>query len=169
VVLEIVKLHSGIDRQTFNCGQDALNQFFHHHAGRNQKLGFSVTYVGVDEAGAIAAFMTLCGSAEVPGNLPFQSKRWPAYLAPTLLIARLGVDQRFQGKGAGAVMLRHAMRLAKHQFDTVGCIALVTDAKPEAIPFYQRFGFQYRDTQPEPPVAPVRMVLAVSTFFALID
>ena len=60
---------------------------------------------------------------------------------PVLRLARLGVDRRAQGLGVGRA-LRHVLSLALNQRDSLGCIGVVTDAKPEAVAFYARYGFE---------------------------
>ncbi|MBM4364116.1 MAG: hypothetical protein FJ104_15660 [Deltaproteobacteria bacterium] len=39
-------------------------------------------------------------------------------------------------------LLRHVLDLALAQRDRLGCVGLVTDAKPDAVTFYQTLGFQ---------------------------
>jgi GNAT superfamily N-acetyltransferase len=68
-------------------------------------------------------------------------KRLPGYPLPVLRLARLGVDTRAQGLGLGKALLRHVITLALEQRDSLGCIGIVTDAKVEAVPFYEALGF----------------------------
>ncbi len=42
----------------------------------------------------------------------------------------------------GAELLKHALTLAKRMAETVGCVGVVVDAKPEAVAFYARYGFE---------------------------
>ncbi|CAB1071184.1 hypothetical protein D1AOALGA4SA_1121 [Olavius algarvensis Delta 1 endosymbiont] len=75
-----------------------------------------------------------------------ERKRLPThYPLPILRIGRLAVDTRHQGQGIGKQLLRHSFKLAFQQRDTAGCVGIVIDAKPEAIDFYKRFGFQLID------------------------
>ncbi len=69
-------------------------------------------------------------------------KGLPAYPLPALRIARLAVDSRAQGKGVGAELLKHALMLGKRMAESVGCVGVVVDAKPEAVAFYARYGFE---------------------------
>ena len=57
-------------------------------------------------------------------------------------LARLAVDQRAQGLGVGSALLRHVLALALEQRESLGCVGVVTDAKPEALAFYTRYGFE---------------------------
>jgi len=59
-----------------------------------------------------------------------------------LRLARLGVGTRAQGLGIGSALLRHVLGLALEQRECLGCMAVVTDAKPGAVTFYQTLGFQ---------------------------
>lgn len=64
------------------------------------------------------------------------------YPLPVLRLARLGVDQAFQGQGVGSLLLRAVVQLAKDMAVEIGCVGVVVDAKPEALPFYQKLGFE---------------------------
>lgn len=141
--VEIRPLAESDDRSTLSCGQADLDRFFHHYAGQNQfKLHLAVTYVAVAD-GRLAGFATVTvGSIDRehhPGGR--LRKRLPAYPLPILRIARLGVDLRAQRRGIGAALLRHVLVLAIEQRDRLGCVGVVTDAKPEATGFYRAFGF----------------------------
>ena len=69
----------------------------------------------------------------------------PAYLLPVLRLARLGVEIRAQGLGIGRALLRHVLSLSLEQHDHFGCVGVLADAKSEAMPFYERLGFQALD------------------------
>lgn len=66
----------------------------------------------------------------------------PAYPLPILRLARLAVDERFQGHGIGSLLLRAVLRLALDLRDRLGCIGVVVDAKPDALGFYSVLGFK---------------------------
>jgi GNAT superfamily N-acetyltransferase len=140
---EIRPLGKDDDRSGFSCGQPDLDRFFLHYAGQNQfKLHLAVTYVAVIEA-RIVGFATVAGSSIERARVPSARlrKRLPAYPLPALRVARLGVDTRVQGLGIGKALLRHVLALAVEQRDRIGCVGVVTDAKPEALSFYQGLGF----------------------------
>jgi GNAT superfamily N-acetyltransferase len=141
--IEIRLLARDDDRSDFSCGQPALDRFFEHYAGQNQfRLHVSVTYVAV-LAGRIVGFATVAVAAIERETVPSARlrKRLPGYPLPVLRLARLGVDTRAQGAGIGRALLRHVMRLALDQRDRLGCVGVVTDAKPDAIGFYRSLGF----------------------------
>lgn len=142
--VEIRPLTRDDDRSEFSCGQMDLDRFFEHYAGQNQfKLHLAVTYVTVlDER--IVGFATVAPSSIERATVPKARlrKRLPSYPLPVLRLARLGVDTRAQGLGIGKALLRHVLGLAIEQRDRLGCVGVVTDAKPDAIEFYEGLGFE---------------------------
>lgn len=141
--VEIRPLRLEDDRSGFSCGQADLDRFFAHYAGQNQfKLHLAVTYVAVLEGRIVGFAAVTVGSLE-RASLPGERlrKRLPAYPLPVLRLARLGVDTSAQGHGIGKALLGHVLRLAVEQRDRLGCIGVVTDAKPDAVGFYESLGF----------------------------
>lgn len=141
--LEIRPLRTDDDRSTFACGQPALDRFFQYYAGQNQfKLHLAVTYVATADA-RILGFATVAASSLERARLPAARlrRRLPAYPLPVLRLARLGVDTHAQGLGVGRALLGHVLKLALDQRDRLGCVGVVTDAKSDAVAFYERYGF----------------------------
>lgn len=141
--VEIRPLGRDDDRSDFSCGQADLDRFFEHYAGQNQfKLHLAVTYVAV-VVGRIVGFATVAASSLERENLPSARlrRRLPAYPLPVLRLGRLGVDKRAQGLGIGKALLRHVLGLALEQRDRLGCLGVVTDAKPDAVSFHETLGF----------------------------
>jgi predicted N-acetyltransferase YhbS len=137
--MEFRLLRKEDDRSRFTCGNADLDTFFRRFAGQNQfRHQIGVTYVLVDESG-VAAFVTVAAhSLKLPDG---QRGSLPDFQLPVLLIARLAVDQRHAGQGVGKRLLRECCSLAVEQSERFGCVGLATDAKLDAGPFYQRFGF----------------------------
>ena len=165
--IEIRLLCTDDDRSTFSCGQPDLDRFFQHYAGQNQfKLHLAVTYVAAAES-FILGFATVAASSLECTRLPSARlrRRLPGYPLPVLRLARLGVDTRAQGSGLGRALLRHVLRLALDQRDHLGCVGVVTDAKPDAIAFYAPFGFVPLEGVREGALHgdPTPMFLAIST------
>lgn len=142
--VEIRPLARDDERSGFSCGQADLDRFFEYYAGQNQfKLHLAVTYVAVVQ-GRIVGFATVAASSIERASVPSARlrKRLPSYPLPVLRLARLGVDTRVQGLGVGKALLRHVLGLALDQRDRLGCVGVVTDAKPDAVTFYETLGFQ---------------------------
>ena len=171
--IEIRRLTRGDDRSGFSCGQADVDRFFEHYAGQNQfKLHLAVTYVAV-VAAHIVGFATVAGSsierARIPGTR--LRRRLPAYPLPALRLARLGVATRAQGVGVGKALLRHVLGLALEQRDRLGCVGIVTDAKPDAVSFYRSLGFVPVEGVREGLLhgEPTPMFLAIGTIATAID
>jgi len=166
-VVEIRRLAPNDDRNSFSCGQPDLDRFFEHYAGQNQfKLHLAVTYVAVME-GQIVGFATVAASSLKRINVPNARlrRRLPSYPLPVLRLARLGVDRRVQGLGIGKALLRHVLEQAVDQRDRLGCVGVVTDAKAEAVRFYEALGFVPLEGVREGLVRgePLPMFLAIET------
>jgi GNAT superfamily N-acetyltransferase len=61
---------------------------------------------------------------------------------PAVLLVRMGVDSRYQGRGLGAALLKHFMLKAIEVAQSVGVRVLLNHAKDEnAKNFYEHHGF----------------------------
>ena len=131
------------DRRGFACGDEDLDRFFRKYAGQNQfKHHLGVTYVATDGE-VICGFVTVSASSIEIADLPKKLRKpLPQYPLPVLRVARLATAQEFQGSGVGRVLLRCALQLACDMSHEVGCVGVVVDAKEQAIPFYERYGFE---------------------------
>lgn len=146
--IHVRRLQPEDDRAAFSSGDADLDRFFHRFAGQNQfRHHIGTTYVALVE-GSLAGFATLTAShiegETVPSRL---RRRLPDYPLPVLRLARLAVDGRFRERGVGLALLRAVFRVAVRMRDELGCVGVVVDAKPVAVPFYQRFGFVILDVR----------------------
>ena len=130
------------DRSDFRSGNLDLDRFFQKYAGQNQfRHHIGTTYVAVD-GGRICGFATVAPSEiDVERLPPSRRKRLPRCPLPVLRLARLAVDARAQGLGIGSTLLKAVFVLARTMANDYGCAGVVVDAKPEAIAFFQRYGF----------------------------
>lgn len=58
----------------------------------------------------------------------------------------MAVDKRYTGQGVGLKLLKSIFILAREMEKLAGCVGVVVDAKPNAVSFYERFGFVPFDT-----------------------
>jgi GNAT superfamily N-acetyltransferase len=139
----IRRLEPRDDRSGFRSGNIDLDRFFQRYAGQNQfRYHIGTTYVAV-QGDQIVGFTTV-SSGELAAETVVKAlrHRLPTYPLPILRLARLAVDQRFQGHGIGRLLLRGTLELALDLRDRVGCVGVVVDAKPEAVDFYTGLGFK---------------------------
>jgi GNAT superfamily N-acetyltransferase len=116
---------------------------FQKFAVQNQfRLHIGTTYVAVVERD-ILGFVTLAATSITIDSLPMRQRtRLPRYPLPALRIARLAVAESAQGQGLGKQLLRASFQIAREMPNRVGCVGALVDAKPEAIPFYEQYGFE---------------------------
>lgn len=79
---------------------------------------------------------------------------------PAIKIARLAVDSKFRRCGIGDSLVAFAFAISTDIVAAhVGCRFLITDAKQDAIPFYEKQGFTLLDTDANKSVeAPIMFV-----------
>ncbi len=135
----------------FDCGRESLNQYLRRFALTNTAAGTARTYVTTSSEGAVVVgyYSLAAGSVEkaaVPDRI---AKGVPNHPIPVILLARLAVDRRFQGKGIGKGLLRDALVRALAAAEVVGVRAILVHAKDEqAARFYAQFGFAPSLTDP---------------------
>jgi GNAT superfamily N-acetyltransferase len=132
------------DRNRFNCGVDALNNYLKVMASQQAKKDNSRTFVLEDENNHshIIGFYTL---TMTPIDLKiFPDKLQKKHQSSTSggLIARLAVDDRYRGKGFGEWLLIDALGKLLSASESVAFPVVIVDAKDGAKQFYERFGFQ---------------------------
>lgn len=154
----ITKTH---DREAFDCGEPALNEFFKKHARKSHELGGSKTFVAVDDSDSktILGYYSLSPATVEYTRTPELVRRGLArHDVPGFRLARLAVDLRAQGRGLGGQLLLAAGRRCLRAATEVGGVMLVIDAKNERVAsWYQSYGAM--------PLAdkPLTMVLPLAT------
>ncbi len=134
-----------LDRSVFTCGKASLDDWFHHYSGQQEKRSTARTTFGVDEKEArIASFFSLVTyRLEVDQLVGTPLGARVRYPMSAMLLARLAVDQQYQGTGLGGLTLAHALgRLAEASVDIGFEVVLVDAIDDEAAGFYRRYGFQ---------------------------
>jgi GNAT superfamily N-acetyltransferase len=140
--MEVRPLRGTDDRTAFRSGDPDLDRFFAKYAGQNQfRHHIGTTYVALD-GDRICGFATIApGNVEADALPPAARRGLPLYPLPVLRLARLAVDVSQQGRGVGGALLRHVFLLASKMAEDYGCVGILVDAKPDAVEFYERFGF----------------------------
>lgn len=140
--IAVRKLRPDDDRSTFDSGDPDLDRFFKRFAGQNQFRHYVGTTYVAEEAGLLGGFATVSAAQiEIRDIPPAKHGRLPRYPLPVLRLARLAVDKKAQGRGVGLTLLKAVFVMARAMAGDFGCIGVVVDAKPEAVAFYERYGF----------------------------
>ena len=142
-----------LDRQhnvdSFDCGQENLNQYLQRYALMSQRADAARAYVGVAGEKIIGYFSLVVSNVtyeDAPDRLKKGLSRNPV---PVMLLARLATDLEWQGKGVGAGLLRNAMHRTVQVADIAGVRAFLVHAKDDkAKAFYEHFEFSPSPTDP---------------------
>lgn len=151
------------DRRNFSCGEPSLDEYLRRLARQHAESKISRTYV-VAKGERILGYYSLAMSAIRKEQLPEQhQRRFPNYPVPVARLARLGIDQRQQGKGLGKLLLMDALYRCYRLSEEIGSVGVVVDAKHErAQSFYRQFNFE---AFPETPLTLWLPIAALARLF----
>jgi GNAT superfamily N-acetyltransferase len=142
----------------FSCGEASLDEWLRRRALVNQTTGASRTFVVTDDQGQVLAYYALAAGAVSHQESPGSIRRNMPEPIPVMVLARLAVDQRLQGRQVGGALLKDALRRAAAVAQNVGVRALPVHALNEhARQFYIHYGFVAS------PVNPMTLMLALHT------
>ena len=132
------------DREGFDCGEDALNDFLRRYARKSHELGGTKTFLAIDDADnkTVLGFYSLSPASVEYARTPEIVRRGLArHEVPGFRLARLAVDRRVQGQGLGGQLLLAAGRRCLLASAEVGGVVLVIDAKNDRVArWYASYG-----------------------------
>ncbi|MCJ2135367.1 GNAT family N-acetyltransferase [Methylobacterium sp. J-026] len=132
---------------------ESLKIYFRKDSERARRELITQTYVAVPKNSIISCILGYISlmSAEIAfaGTYSIPDKpradRYPTQ--PAIRIARLAVADGARGCGVGRDLLSLSISIAiDHVCASVGCRFLITNAKPESVGFYGKYGFALLDT-----------------------
>lgn len=140
----VVPLRNDHDRGSFDCGDEALNLWFKQFARQHNSKFYSRTYVAVEseDSPEVLGYFALSVS-EIDRSvfdhdqLSGHPKRIPAFR-----LARLASSISHRGRRVGLFCADDAIRRTKEAAQAAGGALLVVDAKPSAVDFYKKLGFE---------------------------
>ncbi len=140
--LRLVLLTADHDLSGFQCGEERLDSWLRDHALASQRADIARTYLMLEDE-RVVAYMSLTTGSIRPRSAPRRySRGMPRHPLPTILIARLAVDRRYQGNRVGSRLLAEALRRAVQASDVVAARLVVVDAIDDRVAvFYRRWGF----------------------------
>lgn len=138
-------------RDSFDCGYSALNDYLKKYARQNHNKGIAKTFVAIPASGRLKVdgYYTVNSSVIEYESMPDSFKRGiPAYPIPAVLIGKLAVDKPVHGQGLGRELLVNALKRAVRASQEIGIFAVRVDAidlkakefylKHEFIPFHDK-------------------------------
>lgn len=139
-------LNSKHRKKEFSCGKNMLDNYFQKQANQDIKRKLSACFVLNDkETDLVKGYYTLAQNSLDQNLIPtqFQKKLPNSYKSiPTTLLGRLAIDNKFQGKGVGKLLLIDALRRSYEISKSIGSFAVVVDPiDKDAQQFYTKYGF----------------------------
>ncbi|QOY89937.1 GNAT family N-acetyltransferase [Paludibaculum fermentans] len=132
------------DRDSFQCGEPALDEFLQRYARKSHELSGAKTFLAIDDRDnkTILGFYSVSPASVRYAQTPEVVRRGLArYDVPCFRLGRLAVDRRFQNIGLGGQLLLAAGRRCVLAAAEVGGVALLIDAKNEGVAaWYARYG-----------------------------
>lgn len=151
-------------RGAFSCGEPSLDRWLATQARQSMESRDAVTYLlldGESDDECIAGYYCLSAGEVRREDAPAGLARRAPEPIPVVRMGRFAIDERYQGSGWGAELLREALLSAVSGGRSIGARALLADAVNEqAVQFYRRFGFIVSPTHPMQLFYDLRVVAA---------
>lgn len=132
------------DRESFDCGEAALNEFLKRYARKSHEAGGAKTFLAIDDADSetVLGFYSLSPASIEYSRTPDLVRQGLArHDVPAFRLARLAVDLKVQGQGLGGQLLLSAGKRCLLAAAEVGGVAILIDAKSErAARWYASYG-----------------------------
>jgi len=141
-------ISEGDDVATFDSGEPSLDDYLRTRALANHVEGASRCFVTCRD-GRVVGFYALASAAVERGSAPGKVRKNMPNPIPVILVARLAIDRKEQGKGLGKHLLRDAIARCVQVADVIGVRAMLVHAlHEEARAFYAHFEFEPSPTDP---------------------
>ncbi len=132
------------NRDTFDCGDKALNAFLQLHARKSHERGGAKTFLAIADAdlSKVLGFYSLSPASIAYEFTPETVRHGLArHEVPVFRLGRLAVASAFQGQGLGGQLLLTAGRRCLLVAAQAGGVALLIDAKNERVAaWYASYG-----------------------------
>jgi GNAT superfamily N-acetyltransferase len=143
--IEIRSLDDRADRNDFDSGAPALDEWLERQAGQAQRKRLATVWIASppDDPARILGYYSLA-----PWQIAFEEcpdalrKRLPRYPIHVTLLARLAIATSAQGRGLGGVLLTDALKRTWQASKTVPVQGVIVHAMDDrAATFYRHHGF----------------------------
>ncbi len=129
------------DVSDFHCGEAKLDEWLKHRAMANEESGASRTYV-ICSGSRVVGYYALAAGAVAHTLAPGSVRRNMPDPVPVMVMGRLALDSRFQGRGIGLDLLMDAVLRSVQAAQIAGIRAMMVHAMSDrAKRFYEKAGF----------------------------
>ena len=148
------------DITAFACGEATLDDWLKRRARANQASGGSRTYVLARGDQVVAYYALAAGAIAITGAPGRVRPNMPDPI-PMAVLGRLAIDQAWQRRGLGRLLLRDAILRTGQAAETIGLRGLLAHAlSPAAKRFYEGNGF--RESPADPMILMVTLADAIA-------
>ena len=150
------KLEKADDRSAFSSGAAELDRWLREFAWQNLRAKNAITYVSTLD-GLVVGYYALCSAGVSREHVPADFAKARPTSIPCVLLARLAVDRRAQGRGLGRALFRDAVSRAVQASEAIAAACLLIHARDEAA---RDFYISQADVL-ESPIEPLHLVLPI--------
>lgn len=142
-------IHNNVLTSGF-CSQEAqLDEWLKKRALKNEQLMASRTFVVCDEHNKVMGYYSLAVGSVLHAESAGKIKRNMPDPIPVMILGRLAVDKKVQGKGIGSALLKDAALRTLQASKIAGIKAILVHALDEkAATFYEKKGFRRSPMSP---------------------
>lgn len=155
------KLTKAHDRTHFESGVTELDVWLQKFSWQNQRAGHATTYVSTNE-GRVVGYYAITVAGYARSACPESIAKKAPEAVPCYLLARLAVDQEWQGLGLGWGQLRDAMQRVLELSRVVAAPALLVHARDDTA---RDFYLHHAEFVPSP-VDPLHLFLPMKAIAA---
>ncbi|MCX6434194.1 MAG: GNAT family N-acetyltransferase [Actinobacteria bacterium] len=133
------------DVDSLDSGSPELDIWLREQAAgaEARRVARTFVWVGSQRVDQVLGYYSLAGHRLVRSTLPSSVGHGSPSEIPAILLARLALDARLQGRGMGAALLADALTRIAIATRTVAARFVVVDARDDrAATFYEHFGFR---------------------------
>ena len=133
-----------MDLSNFSSGKPTLDDWLKNYALQAKQSQTANTFVVQDDNGQVAGYYSLAmGSIDRMEGTERIRKGTGKHPIPVVVLARLAVDEQFQGRGIGKGMLRDAVIRSAKISEEIAFRAIINHPLDAAAKeFYLKFGFK---------------------------
>ena len=135
-------LTDGHDLSRFSSGKTELDEWLRNSAPHAAAMNTGRTFVWRGKEGQVVAYFTLAAHLVAREHVPRRASRGSPQIIPSVLLAKLALDQSPAGQGLGGELLWDALSRVAAASQQVAARLVVVDAiDDKAASFYEHFGF----------------------------
>jgi len=128
--------------ERFKSGEPSLDDWLRRRARANQVSGATRTYVIREGKARVVGYYALALGVVTVASAPGRFRRSMPDPIPVAVLARLAVDDDWQGRGLGCALFRDAAQRVAQAAEVIGIRGIVVHAvSEEAKRFYFALGF----------------------------